>query len=67
MKHERNHIKHPRNKINQAQTPKLNKHEPSPYPKPTDITKLNNDSQIQENKAQNMKYVVRERKPIPFS
>ena len=31
------------------------------------MTKLSNESQIQENKAQNMKYVVRERKPIHFS
>ena len=37
------------------------------YAETTDITKLSNESQIQENKAQNMKYVVRERKPIPFS
>ena len=38
-----------------------------PISEVTDITKLNNDSQNQENKAQNMKYVVRERKTIPFS
>ena len=33
LKHDNNHIKHPRNKINQTQTPKRNKHEPNPYPK----------------------------------
>ena len=33
LKHDNNHIQHPRNKINQTQTPKHNKHEPNPYPK----------------------------------
>ena len=30
------------------------------------ITILNNNSQIKKNKAKNMKYIVRKRKPIPF-
>ena len=47
----------------QSNSTKINQ----PMAKSSYITNLNNNSQIKKSKAKNMKYIVRIRKPIPFS
>ena len=63
--HDNNYIKHYFIKTNNAHSNKLNKNNPT-HVRTTYISKLNNNSQIQENKAITMKYLEKIRKPIPF-
>ena len=60
------YIKHHSIKPHKTQSNKLNKIN-QPMAKTPYITILNNNSQIKKSKAKNMKFIVRIRKPIPFS
>ena len=65
IKHVNNYIKHYFIKTNDTHSIKLNKNIPT-HVRTTYISKLNNNSQIQENKAITMKYLEKIRKPITF-
>ena len=62
---ENKYIEHHLIKPHKNQSNKLNKID-QPMAETPYITILNNNSQIKKNKAKNMKYIVRKRKPIPF-